>query len=143
MVEYSAFLPRLIVFVDNQPPAWTATTAWEGSLNKQIVELDKFGPDRFRDDKWWQVFDRQGASPSPMFATPIGREKEPFKLWLTSETIWCRVNTLSQVAILEGDARKEFVAKFDKLMMDGDCERNDNGEVALHGAVHYAWAERL
>lgn len=78
-----------------------------------------------------------------MFTTPIGTSKQPFKLWLQPEAIWSRVNTLSQVAILEGKDREEFVAKFNKLMTDGDVERNEKGEVAVHGSVYYAWSERL
>lgn len=133
----------MLTVTDNQPPTWKATTAWERSLNQQILDLPRFGPDRFRDDKWRQVYDRQATTQSPMFATPIGTAQQPFKLWLKPDAIWSRVNTLSQVAILKGTARERFIAKFNKLMSDGDCERNDKGEVAVHGCVYYAWTSRL
>lgn len=101
------------------------------------------GPSRFRDEKWSGVFEQQAKNASPMFSTPIQTVSVPFTLWLTPEALWDRVNTLSQVSILQGADREAFVAKFNKAIKEEDGEWNDKGEIAFHGHTFYAWTSRL
>lgn len=130
-----------LINADNEPALWTPSTKWEDSIKQQIHLLPNMGPNRFRDAKWQEIFDKQGASPK--FSTPIETAKVPFTLWLTPEALWDRVNTLSQVSILEGADREAFVAKFNKAVKEGDGEWNDKGEIAFHGHTFYAWTSRL
>lgn len=116
------------------------------------------GQPRFRDFVWKDVFDRQldsnplravadvvfeGGRKMPLFSVPIGEEKVPFTVWLTEEAVWNRLRTLSQVAVLEGERAAAFKAKFDEILKGETVERNEKGEVALHGVTFFAWTSRL
>ncbi|KJZ76685.1 hypothetical protein HIM_04021 [Hirsutella minnesotensis 3608] len=126
----------------NQPPTWTSFTQWEKQLNDMICNLEPDGPPRFRDEKWWHVFDRQSRDPAPMFSTPIGEAKVPFEGWLTKDGLWERVKTLSQVATLSEEGGEAFKKRFDEVLGNGDGKWN-SGEVEFHGTTVYAWTARL
>lgn len=128
---------------DNQPASWTPSTEWENLIKQRIIQLPGMGPNRFRDEKWQQVFEQQAKNATPIFSTPIQTTSVPFTLWLEPEALWDRINTLSQVSILEGADRDAFVAAFNKAVQGGDGEWNDKGEIAFHGHTYYAWASRL
>lgn len=112
-------------------------------MKELIHSLPPGGPPRFRDDKWWEVFDRQSRAARHFFSTPVGEERLPFTVWLTKERLWDRINTLSHVAVLEGADRAAFVARFEQILKDGDGDWNDKGEVEFHGATTFAWTTRL
>lgn len=66
-------------------------------------------------------------------------------VWLSDEAVWDRFSTLSQIANTEGDGEKfEDIKKqvFEALKVDG-TERNDAGEVAVHGRTYLAWTSRV
>ena len=128
---------------DNQPPGWTASTKWEDGVKQLVLALPPDGIDRFRDDKWWQVFERQASASEPYFAAPIGRETVSFTAWRTKELLWDRINTLSQVAVLRGHEKDMFKARFDEIFENGDQVWNDEGEVEFHGVTTYGWTSRL
>ncbi|QUC18709.1 uncharacterized protein UV8b_02950 [Ustilaginoidea virens] len=119
----------------NQPPGWTASTKWEDGVKQLVLALPPDGIDRFRDDKWWQVFERQASASEPYFAAPIGRETVSFTAWRTKELLWDRINTLSQVAVLRGHEKDMFKARFDEIFENGDQVWNDEGEVEFHGVT--------
>ncbi|OAA73460.1 Methyltransferase type 11 [Cordyceps fumosorosea ARSEF 2679] len=127
----------------NQPASWTTSTEWENAIKKQIMQLPSMGPSRFRDEKWPLVFQQQAKNASPMFSTPIETASVPFTLWLKPGALCDRINTLSQVSILEGADREAFLANFNKAVQDGDGEWNDEGAIAFHGHTFYAWTSRL
>ena len=105
--------------------------------------------------KWKEVFERQlPASPFqaikntlsddlPDFSLPIGEETEKWTIWLSDEALWSRYNTLSQVAVLKGEQREEFVKRFQEVLRGDDVERNERGEIAVHGVTYFAWTDRL
>ncbi|PHH86284.1 hypothetical protein CDD83_10465 [Cordyceps sp. RAO-2017] len=127
----------------NQPMKWSPSTQWEGKLKQLVLELAPDGPPRFRDDKWWQVFERQSRADKPLFSTPIGQEKVAFEVWLSKERLWDRIDTLSQVATLQGASKEAFKARFEQILREGDGTWNEAGEIRFHGATVYAWTTRL
>jgi hypothetical protein len=62
---------------------------------------------------------------------------------LSEEAIWERYLTLSQIAVLEEDDRKKVRNEVFEAMKGGDVERNEKGEVALHGVTYMAWTSRV
>lgn len=126
---------------DNQPLDWTAKYKWEESLKQQLNNLHAMGPGRFRDNLWYKVFDQPGAQ--ALFTTPLATNRLPFSSNLTREVLWSRINTLSQVSVLEGTTREAFVQKFNQNLDNGEGEWNDHDEVAVHGWVYYTWTTKL
>lgn len=105
--------------------------------------------------QWKKVFEKQQDSTPlqtlkdtfthhlPTFSLPLGEDTIKWTVYLTEEGVWSRYSTLSQVANLKA-ARKEEVRKrvFDALR-DSDVERNEHGEVAVHGVTYLAWTSRV
>jgi len=138
----------------NKPASWEATTKWEQKLNDYITSFQDGNP-RFRDLAWKDVFDKQlPGTPFqvlrntltdhlPRFSLPIGEESIKFTVWLTEDALWARLRTLSQIAVLKGaelDGAKKIL---DEALRMDDVERNEKGEVAVHGVTYYAWTDRL
>ncbi|KAF4124033.1 tRNA G46 methylase TrmB [Geosmithia morbida] len=123
----------------NKPPAWTAASNYEQKLNELILSISRDGQPRFRDYKWKDVFDTQTG----LFSTPIGEDGIEWTIWLSHQALWERVQTLSHVALLRGADADDFKEKFDDLAKAGDGQRNDKGEVAIHGKTVLAWTTRL
>jgi hypothetical protein len=105
--------------------------------------------------EWKNIFDNQQDSTPlqtlkdtftqnlPTFSLPLGEDTIKWTVWLTEEGVWSRYSTLSQIANLEAE-RKEEVREsvFDALKGD-DVERNDKGEIAVHGVTYLAWTSRV
>ena len=64
-------------------------------------------------------------------------------MWLSEEALWARINTLSHVAVLKGEQREASERLFKEAMQYDDVERNEKGEVALHGVTYFAWTDRI
>lgn len=102
---------RCLIQVDNQTQQATKTTKWEAKLNDFIWTFKDNTP-RFRNSQWKGIFDNQikstpltiTAFASPLFSLPLGEDEVKWTVWLTKEKIWDRFSTLSQIAILEGEA---------------------------------------
>lgn len=100
-----------LIQVDNQTQEATKTTKWEAKLNDFIWTFKDDTP-RFRNCQWKGIFDNQikstpltiTAFASPLFSLPLGEDEVKWTVWLTKEKIWDRFSTLSQIAILEGEA---------------------------------------
>lgn len=97
----------------NAPRDHKATTPWEAKVHDLTWSLDDNEP-RFRHQKWRQVFDDQSKS-TPLsliiandqyFALPLGEHTEPFETWLSKDKVWERYNTISHIALLEGEERE-------------------------------------
>ena len=140
---------------DNKPADWKATTGWEQKLNDLIFTLTSDGQTRFRDNAWRDVFERQlDGNPlsairgvltdrMPLFSLPLGEDSVPWTVWLTDEALWLRLRTLSHIAVLQETAKEEFYEKFRSIVREGDVERNEKGEIAVHGVTFFAWTSRL
>lgn len=103
---------------------------------------------RFREGKWKQVFDEQSRSDplslhfaNPIFGLPIGEGSVKYEHRLTLDAIWSRLRTLSQFAILEGEA----LEKVKKVFFDAaEAEQADEeGKIAVHGRTYFFWTSRI
>lgn len=104
---------------NNAPRKHRASTTWEQKQHDLIWLLDdndsKKTP-RFKAEKWREVFNNQvkttplslitGHGDDQLFSLPLGEQEEPFEVKLPKERIWDRFNTLSQIAMLEGDEKE-------------------------------------
>ncbi|KAI1373201.1 S-adenosyl-L-methionine-dependent methyltransferase [Hypoxylon crocopeplum] len=138
----------------NKPGAWGATTKWEQKLNDFIMSLDD-GLPRFRHQKWKEVFDQQlPANPIqvikdtfndrlPRFSLPLGEDSIKWTVWLSEDALALRLNTLSQIAVLKEDERDAWVKLFKEIIHGEDVERNEKGEIAVHGLTYFCWTDRL
>ena len=112
-------------------------------MKQLILALPPDGTDRFRDDKWRRVFERQAEDAAPWFEVPIQEDKIPFTERRTKELLWDRIHTLSQVAVLGGADKGVFKKRFGEIMREGDQVWNEEGEVEFHGFTTYGWTRRL
>ncbi|RGP74321.1 2-heptaprenyl- -naphthoquinone [Fusarium longipes] len=128
---------------DNQPESWPAPTGWENQLLDLNFKEKADNEPRFRDQAWKQVFERQAEAESPFFSTPLETDKVPWSVWLTPEALWDRFNTLSWNALREGEERRRFREKYDRIVKEGGGEFNDQGQIELHGCTFIAWVSRL
>ncbi|KAI1858459.1 hypothetical protein JX265_005529 [Neoarthrinium moseri] len=138
----------------NKPIEWNATTKWEQKLNDYVYSLDD-GLPRFRHQKWKQVFEKQlPGNPLqvvkdtfmdhlPRFSLPMGEGSEKWTVWLSEDALWSRLNTLSQISVLQGEERDNAAKVFKEALQGEDVERNKNGEIAVHGVTYFAWTDRL
>ncbi len=83
------------------------------------------------------------ADKLPKFSLPLGEELTQWTVWLSEEGLWSRLNTLSQVAILQGPQRQAAEVAFKELMQSSDIERNEKGEIAVHGRTYFTWTDVL
>lgn len=105
--------------------------------------------------KWKDVFEEQLPSnpvqalkntlsdQMPLFSLPLGEESIEFTTWLDTAALWSRLRTLSQLAVLEGAQLETARRVFDEALAMDDVERNEKGEIAVHGHTYMAWTDRL
>ncbi|KAG0651131.1 putative methyltransferase [Hyphodiscus hymeniophilus] len=138
----------------NGAKSWETTTKWEEKLKNIVAGLEDGHP-RFRHMEWKQIFEQQQDSTPmqtlvdtvthklPMFSLPLGEDTIKWTVYLSDEGVWLRYTTLSQIANLS-EVRKEEVRKtvFEALSGD-DVERNEKGEIAVHGVTYLAWTSRV
>ncbi|KAL2072486.1 hypothetical protein VTL71DRAFT_11829 [Oculimacula yallundae] len=137
----------------NAPKDHPATTKWEQKM-KEIVASEKDGISRFRDMKWREVFEQQlDTNPLqtlkdivthnlPSFSLPLGEEHIKWTVWLSDEDVWARYSTLSQIANLPKE-KKEAYRQEILADIKEHGERNEKGEVALHGNTFLFWTSRV
>lgn len=104
---------------------------------------------------WKRVFEEQPRSNPlqtivdqftgnlPTFSIPLGEQKVSFSQWLDDEAIWSRFATLSQIAVLEGEKRESVRSTVLKALKEEGVERNEKGEVEVHGQTYLAWSSRV
>ncbi|KAI4799591.1 putative 2-heptaprenyl-1,4-naphthoquinone methyltransferase [Aureobasidium sp. EXF-8846] len=132
----------------NAPKSHSASTPWEQKLQDLILSFDDNQP-RFRHEKWRSVFDSQlssnpftlTTSAEPLFSLPLAENVEKWSVWLTEEALWDRFSTLSQIAVLGGEERKRL-RDFVKQTVE-DAEKNEKGEVELHGMTVAVWTTKI
>lgn len=101
------------------------------------------GPPKFRHEKWMHIFDEQESFAEKLFTAPISTEKKPFAHYLTRDALWSRLNTLSQIYILEGPAKQAFIDNFDAYLNKDKEAWNESNQIEVHGNVFYTWTQRL
>ncbi|KAG9940990.1 putative 2-heptaprenyl-1,4-naphthoquinone methyltransferase, partial [Aureobasidium melanogenum] len=134
----------------NAPKSHAATTTWEQKLQDMILSFDDNQP-RFRHEKWRSVFDSQlssnplsiTSSAEPLFALPLAENTEKWSVWLSEEALWDRLSTLSQIAVLEGEERQKVKKVLEDALKEDDVQRNEKGEVELHGMTVAAWTTKI
>ncbi|KAF5251828.1 hypothetical protein FOXYS1_14736 [Fusarium oxysporum] len=127
----------------NRPESWPASTKWEQELSELNFNEKADNEPRFRHLLWKKVLERQAEAEKPFFSTPIETEKITWSIWLTPDALWDRFDTLSWNKLRQGEERRLFREKFDKIIKEGDATFNENGEVELHGCTFFVWTSRL
>jgi hypothetical protein len=107
-------------------------------LHELVLDAATDGQPRFRDQVWKDVFDHQS-----LFSVPIEQDQTRWAIRLSLETMWDRLHTLSHVAILGAEDKKEFRAKVEQIAKGGDGDWNDRGEIELHGLTVFYWTQRI
>jgi hypothetical protein len=79
----------------------------------------------------------------PRFSLPLGEERIEWTVWLSEEALWARISTLSQVAVLQGEQKAAGHKTFKEALQSDDVERNEKGEIALHGCTFFAWTDKI
>lgn len=122
---------------------------------KDIITFLDDGEPRFRHQRWMDVFKaQQDTAPlqtlvdtsthrPPQFSLPLGEETVKWTVWLTEEGVWERYLTLSQIAVLVATERENVRRQVFEALKGDDVERNESGEVALHGVTYFAWTSRV
>jgi hypothetical protein len=122
---------------------------------KDIVAELEDGLPRFRHLRWKEVFETQlDTTPLqtlkdtftqdlPKFSLPIGEENIKWTVYLTDEGVWSRYSTLSQIANQEGVQKDEIRRRVLEALSDESTERNEKGEVAVHGVTYLVWTSRV
>lgn len=64
-------------------------------------------------------------------------------VWLSEDALWSRIGTLSQIAVLQGQERENASRVFKEALNGDDVERNEKGEIAVHGVTYFAWTDRI
>ncbi|KAI1172517.1 S-adenosyl-L-methionine-dependent methyltransferase [Nemania sp. FL0916] len=138
----------------NKPQSWPVTTKWEQKLNDYILTFDD-GLPRFRHAKWQDVFEKQPpkdpiqvirntlADHLPRFSLPLGENSIQWTTWLGEDALWARINTLSQIAMLKDEQKEAAVKVFREILQGDDVERNQKGEIKIHGVTYFAWTDRI
>lgn len=146
---------------DNAPRSWTPSTQWEAKLKDITWSFNDTQP-RFRHEKWREAFEKQLSSTpfsiqtaDPLFSLLLGENSEQFLDWLTPEAVWERFHSLSQISVLQGeqlvvskhtgrcilwaDRGQTTRSQVFEALEGDDVERNERGEVALHGRTVWVW----
>jgi hypothetical protein len=104
---------------------------------------------------WKRVFEEQPQSNPiqtivdqvtgnmPTFSLPLGEQKVPFSTWLDDDAIWSRFATLSQIAVLEGEKRESVRNTVLNALESDETQRNEKGQVEVHGQTYLAWSSRV
>lgn len=167
MWRFALDIHGLILNVDNAPKSWTTATHWESKIRDITWSFDD-NHSRFRHERWREVFDNQLSktplsiqAADPLFSLPIGEDFVKFSIWLSRDAIWERYQTLSQISNLEAEQREVINLKVLDLVVGADleeqdiktkvmeateksdAERNDRGELALHGRTVFCWTNAV
>lgn len=129
----------------NAPKSWTPSTQWEAKVKDITWSFDDSQP-RFRHERWREVFEEQLSSTpfgiqstNPLFSLPLGENSEAFTYWLSPEAVWKRYHSLSQISVLQGEVLANTRSRVFEALKGDDVEKNEQGEVALHGRTVWAW----
>lgn len=79
----------------------------------------------------------------PTFSLPLGEQTIPFSFWLDEEAIWSRYTTYSQIANLRGEQRESVKNTVFEALRSEEVERNEKGQIEVHGQTYIAWTSRV
>jgi hypothetical protein len=79
----------------------------------------------------------------PKFSLPLGEKIEKWTVWLSEDALWSRIHTLSQIVVLDEEKKQAANKVLRDALQSDDVERNEKGEIALHGVTYFAWTDRL
>ncbi|GAD94131.1 2-heptaprenyl-1,4-naphthoquinone methyltransferase, putative [Paecilomyces variotii No. 5] len=125
----------------NSPKDWTPRTRGEGELKDIIWRYDDNQP-RFRHGVWRKVLEDKEQQPI-LFAQPLQEDLVPFTKTLSPSAVWDRFHTLSQIAILQGKELEDTKEEVAEILAGDGVERDENGEITLHGHTYFASARAL
>ncbi|KAH8815174.1 S-adenosyl-L-methionine-dependent methyltransferase [Xylogone sp. PMI_703] len=125
----------------NAPRIWKCTTQWEQKV-KDIVAATEDSHPRFRHLKWKAIFEQQQASSHPLFA-PLEEHNIKWTVWLTDDALWQRITTLSHIQVLEEPKFSEVKQEVFDILKGADVERNEKGEIAVHGVTYIVWTSKI
>jgi hypothetical protein len=91
----------------NQARAFSCETAWESELRDLNWQYTTDTVPRFKDGKWKAVFDEEGEDG---FRCPINEKLVRETCWLMRESLWKRLNTLSNIANLSSQDNSVCIA---------------------------------
>jgi hypothetical protein len=103
---------------------------------KQIFEAQE-------DSSPWQMLKDTFTHHLPKFSLPLGEETVKWTVWLSDDAVWERYTTLSQIANLDVGRKKEIELRVREALKESSTERNEKGEVAVHGVTYLAWTARI
>ena len=105
--------------------------------------------------EWKKVFENQQDSTPlqtlkdtfthnfPAFSLPLGEDMIKWTVYLSDEGIWSRYSTLSQIANLATSRKDEVRTTVFDALKGEDVERNETGDIAVHGVTYLAWTSRV
>ncbi|KAH7328963.1 S-adenosyl-L-methionine-dependent methyltransferase [Stachybotrys elegans] len=125
----------------NSPSSWPAATAWEKKTSDLVLDLPDDGQPRFRHSHWRIVLDAQAQAAAPKFSTPLGEDSVPWTVKLSKAALWDRMNTLSQVALLQGAEREAWRARWEDAVKEAEGYEKD--ELEIHGGTFFYWTQKL
>ncbi|KAK3680547.1 hypothetical protein LTR37_021173 [Vermiconidia calcicola] len=128
-----------------------AKTDWEAKMHELTWTFGDEQP-RYRHMKWRDVFEKQvkstpmkllTAGEDQLFSLPLAEDEEKFEVRLSKEKLWERYNTLSHIAVLDGEKRERTYNTFMDILSGTDVEIDENGNVVAHGRTHIVWAMKI
>lgn len=132
-----------------------ASTSWEAKLHGLTWQVSEEVGDeepRFRHLQWRKVFDEQLkktplsliiASDDQLFSLPIAEQQEPFGVIMCLDKLWERYSTLGHIAALGAEHREHVQKAFMEIVSGSDVERNEKGEVTVHGNTYAVWTTKI
>ena len=109
---------------------------------KDILASTEDSHPRFRHLKWKAIFEQQQASNQQLFR-PLKEHTIEWTVWLTDDALWQRYTTLSQIQVLKEPKLSEVKQQVFDTLKGSDVERNEKGEVAVHGVTYIVWASKV
>lgn len=64
-------------------------------------------------------------------------------VWLPDHAVWSRYSTLSQIANQEESQKVKIKRRVLEALQDSSTERNEKGDVAVHGVTYLVWTSRI
>ncbi|EXJ96068.1 hypothetical protein A1O1_01194 [Capronia coronata CBS 617.96] len=125
----------------NAPKSWNIHPGWEFTMRDIIWSFDDNSP-RFRHEKWRQVFDDQAES-TTLFRMPLAEDSVNFETCLQKDAVWSRLRTLSQLAVLEGEALEEVRKQFFESVNSANTETDESGRIVVHGRTVFFWTSKV
>jgi len=124
----------------NSPESWPAFTTAAGEQTlKEINAVLEDGHPRFRHMKWKEVFDQ----PPSLFSLPLNEDDVKWTRLSTDEALWARFATSSHIVNLPSEKKEEVKTKVLNAIKGDGIDRNEKGEIVLHGLTYFVWTSAI